>query len=251
MAASSINATHLPAATERRIPQGDARLELLEDLLERQDRLSAMGQMTARLAHQVRTPLASALLYASQLEATSPKQQAVVEKLTRRLREVGRMMDDILGFVRGAQRGRETVVVAELLEDVADTFAPARDSGAVSIVTLQRELSFTGNREAIKGALVNLLCNALEACGASPRIELGAECRGHSLWLTVTDNGPGIASEHLPRLFEPFFTTRPKGTGLGLAIVHAVAQAHGGEVLVDSAPGNTTFALCLPAGESR
>lgn len=251
MAAISINAAHQPAGNEGRGPQGDARLELLADLLERQDRLSAMGQMTARLAHQVRTPLASALLYAAQLEATSPKQQAVVEKLTKRLKELGQIMDDILGFVRGAQRGREKVVVTELLEDVADTFAPARDSGAVSIVTVQRELSFTGNREAIKGALVNLLCNALEACGVSPRVELGAECRGQCVWLTVTDNGPGIAAENLPRLFEPFFTTRPKGTGLGLAIVHAVAQAHGGEVLVDSAPGNTTFALCLPTGETR
>jgi signal transduction histidine kinase len=113
-------------------------------------------------------------------------------------------------------------------------------------VLAHRALTFTGDRESIKGALANLVCNALEAGAASPRVELGAECRGAHVWLTVTDNGPGLPADVMPRLFEPFFTTRTQGTGLGLAIVHAVTEAHGGEVLVDSGADGTTFALCLP-----
>lgn len=251
--ASSINpAIQRSERTARHDPQGNAPADLFAELLERRDRLSAMGEMTARLAHQVRTPLASALLYASRLEATSPRQKVVVEKLTARLIDLGRTLDDILGFVRGAPRGSEKIAVETLLEDVADTFAPERESGAVSVVPARRKLTLTGDSASIKGALVNLVCNALEACTTAPHVELGAECRGGRAWLTVTDNGPGIAAEIAPRLFEPFFTTRPQGTGLGLAIVHAVAEAHGGEVLIDSGPNGSTFALCLPAsGEAR
>jgi two-component system sensor histidine kinase FlrB len=251
--ASSFNpAIERPDRGEGRDPEGDARLDLLAGLLERRDRLSAMGEMTARLAHQVRTPLASALLYASQLETTAPRQKVVVEKLTRRLTELGRMIEEMLGFARGAQPGSERISVANLLDDVADMFAAAKTSGSLSVVLAHRELAFVGDGESIKGALANLVCNALEAGAVSPRVELGAEYRGERAWLTVTDNGPGIPAEILPRLFEPFFTTRPQGTGLGLAIVHAVAEAHGGEVLVDSGPHGTTFALCLPvSGATR
>lgn len=234
-------------------PQSDGcgHLSLLAESFERRERLSAMGEMTARLAHQVRTPLASALLYASQLDTESARQKAVVGKLTQRLKELARMMDEILGFVRSAPRATERFAVAALLEEVVETFAAVK-IGAVGILPGRRDLTLTADRESIRGAIMNLVNNALEACTGSPRVELGAESRGDRVWLTVTDNGAGIAPEVLPRLFEPFFTTRPKGTGLGLAIVRSVAEAHGGEVLVDTGPSGTTFALCLPVrGEQR
>lgn len=239
-----------PARNDRTQPDGCGRFALLAELLDRRERLSAMGEMTARLAHQVRTPLASALLYAAQLDTGTPRQKAVVEKLTKRLSELARMLDDILGFVRDAPRPTERVAVAGLLQEVADTFAAA-DPGAVGVLLGNPDLVVTADRESLQGALVNLVSNALEACTSAPRVELGAECRGDRVWLTVADNGTGIAPEVMPRLFEPFFTTRPKGTGLGLAIVHSVADAHGGEVLVDTGPSGSTFALCLPAGGEK
>jgi two-component system sensor histidine kinase FlrB len=98
----------------------------------------------------------------------------------------------------------------------------------------------------LKGALLNLVNNALQACGANARIELGAVRSNNQICLTVTDNGDGISDEIRSRIFEPFFTTRPQGTGLGLAVVRSVADVHNGEVLVDSGPKGTTFAICLP-----
>jgi signal transduction histidine kinase len=82
-------------------------------------------------------------------------------------------------------------------------------------------------------------------------VELGAEQVDGRVCLTVSDNGHGIPDAVRPRLFEPFFTTRPQGTGLGLAVVRAVVEAHDGEILVDTGPNGTTFALCLPAAGAK
>jgi len=215
----------------------------MSEMLERAERLSCLGEMTASLAHQIRTPLASALLNAARLRGDD-EQVSLAARIRDRLNEIGRMTNDMLRFTAGARRGGERFNVPALLTDLLETC----DNGSDDLeVTLARtDFHSCGNRDAIKGALCNLVDNARQACGDDARIELGAEYSGGRLCLTVTDNGHGIAEHVRRRLFEPFFTTRPQGTGLGLAVVHAVAEAHDGEVLVDSRPSGTTFALCLP-----
>ena len=93
---------------------------------------------------------------------------------------------------------------------------------------------------------MNLVNNSIQACSGAVSIQLGAVVTAKRVYLTVTDNGDGIPDAAKPKLFEPFFTTRPQGTGLGLAVVRNVAEAHGGEVLLDSGANGTTFAICLP-----
>jgi len=219
----------------------------MAELLQRRERLSCIGEMTASLAHQIRTPLASALLYASQIASESAPREKLAAKISDCLQELGRMVEDMLRFASGARRMNDTVAVTELLQDVVDSFAPQQGATALHILQTGRDLKVAANRDAVKGALVNLVSNALQACGDAPRVELGAERTGDSICLTVTDNGQGIADDVRPHLFEAFYTTRPQGTGLGLAVVRAVAAAHDGEVLVDSGCAGTTFALCLPA----
>ena len=103
------------------------------------------------------------------------------------------------------------------------------------------------SREALTGALVNLLENAMQNCPPGAAITLSSALENEQVWLRVADTGSGIDAVTLERLFEPFFTTRADGTGLGLAIVRSVAQAHGGEVEVQSTPGQgALFALRLP-----
>lgn len=223
----------------------------MAELLERRDRLSCMGEMTTSLAHQVRTPLASALLYTSQLLRQPSRVPELAAKITDRLQELGRMAEDMLRYARGSRPLHEPVAVAQLLQDVIDEFESQQDHSALNIVLPNTDLQIAANRDAVKGALVNLVSNALQACADNARIELGAERIDGSICLTVTDNGPGIPEDIRARLFEPFFTTRPQGTGLGLAIVQAVAEAHDGEVLVDSRPGMTSIALCLPVQEEQ
>ncbi len=220
----------------------------LGELLARHQRLSAIGEMTARLAHQVRTPLASALLYASQLPAAGSVQESLGTRIVARLRELDRMIDDMLQFAGGARHDDEDILVAALLHDVADT-GRARCATDVRIVVsiADNTLRIAGNRGALKGALLNLLDNAAAACRRDGIVELGAVREADKLCLTVTDNGCGIPPNARAKIFEPFFTTRPQGTGLGLAVVRSVAAAHDGDVLVETSSSGTTFAICVPA----
>lgn len=241
----------------RSLPRGEGEILLLTDVTEsrrmsemlaRHRRLSAIGEMTARLAHQIRTPLASALLYASQLATASQSPQGVGRLIVARLRELDRMVKDMLQFAAGARQGEESIDVDGLLADVAETCrARAGSRLQVTVALAEPALTVAGNRDALKGALANLLDNAAAASPADGRIELSALRDGERLCLTVTDHGHGIPDDALARIFEPFYTTRPEGTGLGLAVVRSVADAHGGEALVQSGPGGTTVALCLPA----
>lgn len=226
----------------------------MSKLLERQERLSSLGEITASLAHQIRTPLASAMLYLSDFEtddAGDDKRTRRATKALACLRSLDRLVNDTLVIASGAQSEEGIVTIGELLQSVADTISPQLDHDSDVGVTLDDpDLVVSGNRDALHGALLNLVTNALEAC-ERPQVELSAATVGTEIWLMVSDNGPGIAEEDRDRLFEPFYTTRKRGTGLGLAVVRTVARAHGGNVIVESGALGTTFAICLPADRRR
>jgi two-component system sensor histidine kinase FlrB len=137
------------------------------------------------------------------------------------------------------------------MQEVADNFASPEQRDAITIRPGSQKVTVVADRNALRGALINLVENALQASTAEPRIELRAEEADDSVFFAVADNGRGIAPDALPRLFEPFFTTRPGGTGLGLAIVRAVADAHDGNVGVESGAQGTTFTLRLPKSGGR
>ncbi len=213
----------------------------------RQDRLSAIGEMTAGFAHQVRTPLASVMLYVSQLDTSTPKQERIVGKITARLNDLGRMVNDMLGFAAGAKPIQEHVVVNDLLSAVWRTIEPQLTNPAVlGMQCLADPIRIAANKEALKGAILNLINNAEQACGDAARILLSASLSGDRVLISVTDNGPGIPRQAIPRVFEPFFTTRPDGTGLGLAVVREVTRAHNGEIFVQSGDTGTCFTISLP-----
>ena len=218
------------------------------DLVQRQQRLSAIGEMTARLAHQIRTPLASALLNTSQLKSPSNAgREKTLDKITARLNELARMVNDMLRFAGGARGAGDSIVVRELLDSVVDSLSPQVGSDCDICIELDDPvLTVTGNRDALKAALLNLASNAIQACAAAPQIELAAVSGRGQVCLTVSDNGQGIPASIRERIFDPFFTTRPQGTGLGLAVVRSIAEAHRGEVLLQSGASGTTFCLCLP-----
>ena len=227
----------------------------LAETRERGDRLAEIGEMTARFAHQVRTPLASAMLYTAQLDRSTEKQRRVAEKITSRLNDLGRMVNDMLGFAGGVQQVREPVGVYDLLTDVQLALdGQFSDSLDLRVAVANPALQVIANRDALKGALVNLVTNAVQAAGDDATIALSALESDAGIEISVSDNGPGIDAAVLPRLFEPFFTTRPQGTGLGLAVVMAVARAHGGDVDVQTSAFGTCFTLRLakpPAAEER
>lgn len=219
----------------------------LQGLLSRNRRLSEIGQMNARLAHQLRTPLATAVLYASQLhgKAGSEREKRYAGKISESLERLGRMVNDMLRFAGGEVAAHhEQVGVNELFAEVAAQMEARLRDGAAIEFGATPGLVLCADRESLAGALSNLLSNALEH-GAI--VTLSAERRDDEIVLAVGDDGPGVPATERERIFEPFYTTRPHGTGLGLAVVASVARGHGGYAEVGvSELGGALFSLHLP-----
>ncbi len=226
---------------------------LMQVFLARQQRLLTMGELAAGLAHQIRTPLATALLYASQM--TLPERpdldlRRCAEKTVGSLKQLDRLVNDMLAFAHGGAT-REVVSVSALLEQVAQWLRPALRRGVrLTIRTQAPNLMVLANAPSLVSAVLNLATNALQAARADLDLELLARAEGGRAQIIVSDNGPGIPAEIRARIFEPFFTTRARGNGIGLSIVKSVIEAHHGSVrLADNGPG-ATFVIDLPAEES-
>lgn len=259
----------LPGATpNRRVSVSDnalddsgGRILLIHDIteahitqleLERHQRLSAMGEMVASLAHQLRTPLATAMLYTSHLGKTNLAEEErarFAEKALARLRHLETLIQDMLSFVRGETTAKEAISVSTLLTELQQVMDPQMKQRGLNYTVLDNAdgAVVKGNYKSLVGAMLNLLENAMNACGEHGDIQLNAVADDGMVTITVTDSGIGIPQELHERLFEPFFTTRTDGTGLGLAIVREVAQAHGGEIKVFSEAGaGSQFVFSLP-----
>ena len=224
-----------------------------EDQLQRHKRLSAMGEMAAALAHQLRTPLAAAMLYTSQLSDSNlaPNDRAKFsERALARLHYLEKLISDMLVFVRGGRNASEKIAASTLIADVQQVLEPQMSQCELVFNVVDNSLGATilGSREALAGALNNLLVNAMQACKKGGRITFSVEhAQDNRLVFCIEDTGKGIAETLQNRLFEPFFTTRTDGTGLGLAIVREVVQIHGGEIKLKSEINvGTTFFLYFP-----
>ena len=232
------------------LPQESVKIILLTDVTEtralqelaaRNQRLSAIGKMAASLAHQIRTPLAGALLYLSQCRSRRDERERgkLLEKGIERLRHLDLLVQDMLVFARGKGPG-ERVRVADLFKAVHDAAMAVKPPNAYLVIHGSDALvELDGNRTALTAALTNLVNNAFESA-PDVIVTLQAKLRGDRVEFTVRDNGPGIAPSIQSRVFEPFFSTRPAGTGLGLAVVKTVAEAHGGDLALHSEDGRGT-----------
>lgn len=222
----------------------------LRSRLEHSRRLADMGRMAASLAHQIRTPLASAMLYVSQMQSSRlppEKRERFVARAMEGLKGLEKLINDMLLFARDGRGERELLAPGELLGVLADEVHDRCEahSAVCSVEAVGEKRMILGNRVLLKSALQNLLNNALESGAKNIRLQSSAG----NAWceLVVADDGPGIAAEQQQRIFEPFFSGRPGGSGLGLAVVRAVVQSMGGEIQVNSATGaGTRFTLRFP-----
>lgn len=257
---------HRLSIAESALPSASGKILLVHDVtaahrmkteLDRNQRLVSMGEMAASLAHQLRTPLAAALLYTSNLGQPSVAEEArqrFAEKASAQLRRLERLIQDVLLFARGESIGRDVIPAADLLAEAAQTVEPLMREHGLSFSTVDdcQGAIFVGGRKAVFGALVNLLENAMQATPAGGKICLSGRRVGDRIRLAVRDSGPGIAREVQARIFEPFYTTKGQGTGLGLAIALGVARAHGGAIILDSEAGaGAEFVMELPVGQAE
>ncbi|OZY51777.1 PAS domain-containing sensor histidine kinase [Pseudomonas lundensis] len=218
----------------------------LQDQLARHERLSSLGRMVASLAHQIRTPLSAALIYASHLtEQQLPveTQQRFAGRLKERLHELEHQVRDMLVFAREELPLTDRIAPKALMQALQAAAQPHVEGIAMRWQCDIHDGEVLCNRDTLVGALLNLIENALQAGTAQVRLKVHVYARGNTLRLCVSDSGSGIEPRVLERLGEPFFTTKATGTGLGLAVVKAVVRAHQGQLQLHSRLGRGTCAL--------
>lgn len=242
--------------------EGPGQIILLTDLTETRKiqersshlrRLSSLGKMVASVAHQVRTPLAAATLYAANLKnpaLSSSARLTFVDRLLGRLKDLENQVNDMLLFAKSDQQVVSVVDLQQLLEDIRSGCDVQLASHQVEFQLFmpKEPVYLLGNPIALNGAIQNLVTNSLQALPRGGQLSICLEAVDEDkLDIHVKDNGPGIEYNKLEQIFEPFFTTKSQGTGLGLAVVKTVIQSHKGTITVTSDIGKgTCFTISLP-----
>ncbi len=237
----------------------------MQAMLNRHQRLSAMGEMVASIAHQIRTPLASGLLYASHLkrdDLDQGRRARYAEQILSRLKHLERLVDEMLVFARGGNFSADRVRLAMLMDELQQMMLPLLEDGMCELeIVNSADVHISGHYEALSAVLQNLVSNAIQACEhddeSGDNRHAGGKVKVESRNLTdktvdiyITDNGHGISEKIQQRIFEPFFTTKAQGTGLGLAVVQAIVNAHDGAIWIEASStsnqSGTTFVVRLP-----
>lgn len=237
-----------------RLAESNRTLRLTQASLRRTERLAALGQLTAGLAHELRNPLGTIKASAEMLtkESTQRRPEVMSEMAGYIGSEVDRMNGLISSFLDFARPLQIHAVKANLKTVVEDVIRQQTDLARSSNVELVSKLAndaieFTFDPEMLKLAISNLVQNAIQASAAGQAVEIRASSADDGIMIFIADHGKGIAPEHLENIFNPFFTTKPQGVGLGLAIVSKIVDEHQGRINVFSEPGvGTTFEIVLP-----
>lgn len=231
----------------------------LQEQLNRQQRLAEMGEMAAQLAHQIRTPVASALLYSEHLgrqDLRQDQRERFSESLKNSLRHTENQVKDLLAFARGGHFEPDTVNLSNLVGEVEDNIEPLLEatSATLNVIDETDGCAFVkGNNDALSGSLSNIIENALRHGGEQVNVVMTLKPVDDGYCIRIEDDGVGIDDEIRHKIFDPFFTTSSSGTGLGLAVVQNVILSHGGAIrLLDAASmqqsngAGTGFVICLP-----
>ncbi len=227
-------------------------LHVTQDKLVQSERLATVGQMTSKIAHEIRNPLGAITLNLGLLEETLPAQGEASHLLAatkEQVQALSSVTEEYLQFSRLARPHRQQVDPAPLLGEVAELMEPELVArGARLVLEVERPLpAMRADPRLVRQALINLIKNAAEAVKAGGTVWVGAAAMHSAIEFWVADDGPGVSAPEMSRIFEPFYTTKPGGTGLGLAVVQQVALDHGGTIHCESHPGHgARFVLRLP-----
>ena len=229
----------------------------LQRELGRKTRLSSLGEMAARLAHQIRTPLSSTVLYVDQLakDIDQEKRERICSALKAQLSQTETLITSMLGFVRGGSMlCLEPANVRSMVDEAISSCQSALEASDAVLSTnkINQSLTVLAAPAELSSVIANLIQNALQVCVNRPELEVWAGAvNQHMMLIRVSDNGPGIPDDVIDQVFDPFFTTRAAGTGLGLAVLASVVQRHGGTVhAANRESGGAQFTILLPVESS-
>ena len=240
-----------------------ASLEEAKERAVRAERLAAPGRISARMAHEVRSPISAIGLNVEMLEeivrgCPGPMMGDAGDLLggiRAEVRRLAGLTDEYLTFARLPRARPEEDSVNEMLEELVAFVRPeAERRGAVLVGEFDRLIPlFSFDRDLLRRAVLNLVKNGIEVTPRGGWVRVVTRLDGEGIEIAVADTGSGIDERHAPQLFEPFFTTKPRGTGLGLPIARQIAEEHDGTLTWGNTPGGgARFTLRLPLkGASR
>ncbi len=232
------------------------RIRRLEFQMRQSEKMAAVGQLAAGIAHEIRNPLASISgsiqLLGQSFTSRQEEEQQLMRIIMREIDRLNNMITEFLDFVRPETLSDDPVDLNLVTRDVVEMikFNKGLRADVRQVLTLASSRKIAGHRDKLKQALLNIIINAYQAMGDSkePAIEISTEDRDDKVILKIRDHGCGIDEAGLRKMFEPFHTTKPKGTGLGLAVTHKIIESHGGRIFVESTKGiGTEFTLEFPA----
>lgn len=234
----------------------------MEERLLQSERLAVIGQMAAKVAHEIRNPLSSISLNAELLQdelrgrtdARGLEGKALLEAIVSEVDRVALLTEEYLQFSRLPETRFHKDDLPAVLADVAGFIESELGAKGIRLrCEFDQELpKLVFDRHQMRRAILNLLRNSAEAMPHGGVIGLGATLENGAVKITVQDTGGGIAPEDMPHIFAPFFTTKDFGTGLGLALAQQIVNEHGGSINCESQPGHgATFTILLPLGEAQ
>ena len=227
-------------------------LKRLQERLVMTERMAALGEVAAKVAHEIRNPLISVGGFAKRLEKKlSGNLKEYADIITKEVGRLEGILNEILGFVKEIRIVKETVTSERLIDDIISLVQSDIEERRIMIVReSEGPIPLYVDPGRIKEALLNILTNAVQAIGNNGTISIKTYVYDNAAVIEITDTGGGISDDDMPFIFDPFFTTKKVGTGLGLSITHRIIEEHKGRIEVKSAPGTgTTFRLFLPVNE--
>jgi signal transduction histidine kinase len=227
----------------------------LENLVEektqqvlKSERLSAIGELSGRLAHDLRNPLSVMKMSIDLIKQTPPDTKISDSNLTKRINlieksidRISHQVDDVLGYVRHSPLTLANVSLCEIVQNSLDKINIPKD---VNVSISEKDVKINCDTLKLDAVFINLIVNSIQAMQDGGKIEIKISDKNNMAVLEFIDSGDGISGENISKIFEPLFTTKQKGTGLGLASCKNIIEQHQGEISVENNP--TTFTVILP-----
>jgi signal transduction histidine kinase len=235
----------------------ERRLVETQERLAHTEKIAALGRVAAQVAHEVKNPLAGLLLYSMHLksklagELLETESAALVDRIIETINHLTKTVEQVMKFASPVRLNLHPLDLNQVVRDVLQLAEPQLSAAHINTTLVLDERGVTAriDESAMRAVLMNLISNAVQAMtNGGGHLRVVTQVDGGNARLSIGDNGSGMSSEQLQRVFEPFYTTRSQGLGLGMAYAQKIVEQHGGTVKIESHPGiGTTIAIELPS----